>query len=579
MKTQTKPLLLFGLLFSLSILVAACMVDGAMLVAPSDTDSPEDAISDSEPHLKIPDLCPDDDYDPLAVAIESIGTTENFEASVPSQCYTKTEGIANPCWTCHTMPKGLNHVGDWELQEEYAFSDFALTNHWTNLYVDRSEAIAAISDETMRDYISIDNYTPLMKAMQDVEDYPGFRPDLDFNQGFDEEGFAADGSDWRAIRYKPFLGTFWPTNGNTDDVFIRLPAEFRVDEEGNPSREIYKINLAIVEAIIANDPSHRKADIEREVEPISEVLAGIDLDGDATISDEITWIRGTPTHYVGGASQVRTMRFAYPKGVEFLHTVRYVDLDNPGLLSTRMKEVRYSRKQDMLDVWGITRQYEIEYNDKEAGFTPVYRGSPMGGLLNGFGWQLQGFIEDEDGWLRLQTEEEHRFCMGCHSAIGVTVDQTFTLGRKVPGAEGWQHQDMAGIPDVPQLGHDKPEILTYFERVGGGDEFRANDEILDRFFPDGQFDELLVLQAATSGDLDITHLVVPSPERAALLNKAYMALVQEQSYEQGRDTLIAPPTNVHPAIENGDTALSETGQVYKDGVLWLDWSGYEKSGE
>ena len=42
---------------------------------------------------------------------------------------------------------------------------------------------------------------------------------------------------------------------------------------------------------------------------------------------------------------------------------------------------------------------------------------------------------------------------------------------EVPGADGWQYQNYAGIPDVPQIGHDKPEILTYFERVGGGDEF------------------------------------------------------------------------------------------------------------
>jgi len=520
---------------------------------------------------------PDETYDPLTVAFASIDQTVNFEASVPPQCYTKTDAVANPCWTCHTTPSGLNHASDWELQEEYSFSDFALTNHWSNLYVDRTDAIAAISDEVMRDYIQVDNYTPLWKALREAEDYPGFVPDLDFNQGFDDEGFAVDGSGWRAIRYKPFLGTFWPTNGSTDDVFIRLPQAFQVDEEGNPSRAIYKINLAIVEAAIATDPSVRSADSQREVEPISEVIAAIDLDGDGQLSEETTWIRGLPTHYVGGSSHIRTMRYTYPKGVEFLHTVRYLDMDNPALLSTRMKEVRYSRKQMMLDLWGISRQYELEYNEKEEGNLPVYRGSPRVGLMNGFGWQLQGFIEDVNGWLRLQTEEEHRFCMGCHSAIGVTVDQTFTLARKVPGAEGWQHQNVAGIPDVPQLGHDNPETLTYFQRVGGGDEFRANDEILTRFFPDSQLDESSVLRAALGGDKDLTHLIVPSMERAGLLNKAYMALVKEQNFEQGRDAIIAPPTNVHAAIENGSTDLAATGRVYRDGVLWLDWSGYKPS--
>lgn len=194
------------------------------------------------------------------------------------------------------------------------------------------------------------------------------------------------------------------------------------------------------------------------------------------------------------------------------------------------------------------------------------------GLRNDFGWQLQGFIEDAQGRLRLQTEEEHRFCIGCHSAIGVTVDQTFAFARKVPGAEGWRHQDLRGIRDVPQVGHAEPEILTYFRRVAGGDEFRANEEILHRFFPSGTLDELAVRRAAAGGDQDITFLVAPSHQRALQLNKAYIALVREQAFAQGRDTLLAPPRNVHDKIDNGSTDLGKTGRVYDDGQLWLDWS-------
>lgn len=510
-------------------------------------------------------------YDPLTKAIRSIGRTKNLEAGVPSQCYTKTGGESNPCWTCHTTPNGLNFLGDWELQEEYAFSDEALTNHWTNLFVDRSEAIAAISDEEMAGYIKTDNYTPLRRALEAAEDYPGYVPDLDFNPGFDPEGFARDGSGWRAIRYKPFLGTFWPTNGNTDDVMIRLPAQFQQDAANEASREIYKINLAILEAAIASPDTLRSEEIERRVEPINEVIAGIDLDGDGELTEEATVIRGLPSHYIGAAEEIEVMRYAYPKGTEFLHTVRYVDLDNPSLLSKRMKELRYSRKVRTLGTWAIVRRYEVEADEKDIGNVPGYTGSPLVGLRNSFGWQLQGFIEDTDGRLRLQTEEEHRFCMGCHSSVGVTVDQTFTLARKVPGSEGWRYQYLSGIPDVPQVGHDQPEYLTYLERVQGGDEFRANDEILARFFPGGTLDKAAVQRAAPGGDRDILFLIKPSRERAALLNKAYMALVREQSFERGRDTLIAPPENVHREIENGSTELSETGQIYTDGRLWLDW--------
>lgn len=514
-----------------------------------------------------------DNYDPLARAIASIGQTVNLEAVVPPQCYTKTAGVANPCWTCHTVPMLVsnNFLVDWELQEEYAFSDFALTNRWTNLFVDRSEKIAAISDQEALQYIREDNYTPLQRALSGRSDYPGYVPDLDFSLGFDEEGFAKDGSGWRAIRYKPFLGTFWPTNGSTDDVMIRLPRAFQTDADGKLSREIYKINLAILEAAIAGNPLMSDKELIHPVEPINETLVGIDLNKNNRL-DIATEIVGLPARYVGGASNVMVTRALYPQGTEFLHTVRYIDPDNPTLLSTRMKEVRYSRKVLFLDTWALLRAYEKEFNDKQENVLPIFAGSPLVGLRNSFGWQLQGFIEDERGRLRLQTEEEHRFCMGCHSAVGVTVDQTFTLARKVPGAAGWRHQDLRGIPDVPQAGHAEPEILTYFKRVTGGDEFRSNQEVLDRFFPSGQLDEVSVRRAAPGGDQDITFLIAPSRSRALQLNKAYMALAREQRFELGRDTLLAPAVNVHTEIENGSTELNATGKVFQDGRLWLDWS-------
>ncbi|MCS6806319.1 MAG: hypothetical protein RMM98_04220 [Acidobacteriota bacterium] len=514
-----------------------------------------------------------DNYDPLARAIASIGQTVNLEAVVPPQCYTKTAGVANPCWTCHTVPMLVsnNFLVDWELQEEYAFSDFALTNRWTNLFVDRSEKIAAISDQEALQYIREDNYTPLQRALSGRSDYPGYVPDLDFSLGFDEEGFAKDGSGWRAIRYKPFLGTFWPTNGSTDDVMIRLPRAFQTDADGKLSREIYKINLAILEAAIAGNPLMSDKELIHPVEPINETLVGIDLNKNNRL-DIATEIVGLPARYVGGASNVVVTRALYPQGTEFLHTVRYIDPDNPTLLSTRMKEVRYSRKVLFLDTWALLRAYEKEFNDKQENVLPIFAGSPLVGLRNSFGWQLQGFIEDERGRLRLQTEEEHRFCMGCHSAVGVTVDQTFTLARKVPGAAGWRHQDLRGIPDVPQAGHAEPEILTYFKRVTGGDEFRSNQEVLDRFFPSGQLDEVSVRRAAPGGDQDITFLIAPSRSRALQLNKAYMALAREQRFELGRDTLLAPAVNVHTEIENGSTELNATGKVFQDGRLWLDWS-------
>ena len=514
-------------------------------------------------------------YDPIRVARASIEKTRNHEAAVPPQCYTKTGGESNPCWTCHTAPVDPNYLTDWRLQEEYAFSDVALSNHWTNLFKDRTSAIEKISDEEILSWIRDDNYGPLVAALEALRAqkiYQGWVPDLDFAQGLDEDGFACDGSGWRAIRYKPFLGTFWPTNGSSDDVLIRLPTKFGVDAEGNESREILKVNYAILEAAMCAEPRRSAKLLCRRVEEIDESVAKVDLDGDGEIAGKITEIRGLPRTYVGGARKVRVERYVYPQHVEFFHTVRYVDPDVPSLLSRRMKEVRYSRKVHAVDNWARVHAYEREHEDKDEGLVPIYTGSPLIGLKNKFGWQIQGFIEDADGRLRLQTEEEHKFCMGCHSSIGVTVDSTFASPRKVPGAEGWRHQDLRGIPDVPQAGHRDPEILTYLRRVRGGDEFRANDEMIGKFFDDeGKLLEDKVRRAAVGGDQDIRFLVVPSRERAILLGKAYLALVREQTFDRGRDAVIKPVANVHPSIKNGSTQLNETKKIFRDGKLWLDW--------
>ncbi len=509
-------------------------------------------------------------YDPLARARASIGRTVNLEAAVPPQCYTKTAGTSNPCWTCHTVPRDPNFQADWRLQEEYSFSDFALKNRWENLFRDRSAAIARITDGEAIGYLRTDNYAPLRAALARYPDFPGYGTDLDLHRGFDEEGFARDGSGWRALRYKPFPGTFWPTNGSTDDVMIRLPVEFR-SRNGIESREIYKVNLAILEAAIACDPAKPADALDHPVEPVDERLAHLDLDGDGSVSRFASRVRRLPPRYAGDAREVPVHRYLYPQGTEFLHTVRYVDPDSPSLLSVRLKEMRYSRKTQWLDTWGLLRAQEKEADDKDEGRVPIYSGEPMVGLRTDYGWQLQGFIEDEHGLLRLQTEEEHRFCMGCHGALGVTVDGTFTLPRKVPGADGWRHQDLRGIPDVPQAGHAEPEILTYFRRVQGGDELRANREILTRFFPGGRLDEAAVRRAAPGGDRDIAYLLTPSRERALLLAKAYMVVVREQSFELGRDAMPVPPANVHREIENGSTELGQAGKIFRDGRLWLDW--------
>ena len=66
----------------------------------------------------------------------------NPESVIPPQCYTKTEGVNNPCYACHqsydSMEKRPNQMGDGTLQGNYEFSDVGLTNSWKNLFIDRT---------------------------------------------------------------------------------------------------------------------------------------------------------------------------------------------------------------------------------------------------------------------------------------------------------------------------------------------------------------------------------------------------------------------------------------------------------
>jgi hypothetical protein len=408
-------------------------------------------------------------------------------------------------------------------------------------------------------------------------DYAGYVPDLDFAKGFDDEGFAKDGSGWRAVRYKPFPGTFWPTNGSADDTMIRLPAAFRADAAGKPSRAVYAANLAILEASMCSDPFAFDKDVRRDVGPVDETAAGVDLDGDGKLSSRVTTIVGLPARFVGGASKVPVVRRLYPEGVEFLHSVRYLDPDAPALAATRMKELRYSRKERFTDPLGMSQLYRKLKNDDADITVPEqphsFDGTALTGLTNDFGWRLQGFIEDGAGRLRVQTREEHLFCMGCHTEAGITVDQTFAFARKVPGADGWRPQDLRGMKDAAQVRHAEPEVLTYVRRVGGGDEFRGNAEFRDRFAPGGVVAAAEILRAAPGGDRDLAWLLAPSRARALELDKAYLAIVRAQSFAHGRDASSRPAANVFAELTDADksTGLDQAKLVRRDGRIHLDW--------
>lgn len=480
--------------------------------------------------------------DPLAVARGARDGVAHVDANVPAQCYARTligDEARNPCWVCHTGGSrgSANLAADAHLQGEYSFSSGARVNGWTNLFEDRRREAATLSEDAVLAWIRTDNYASLVSALRERSDYGGFVPDLDLRLGFDARGFARDKSRWRAVRYKPFPGAFWPTNGGAGDVFVRLPARFAADEDGRPSEETYAANLELLAAAIASPA-------EAEL----------------------------PRSYVGLAKSTPLRRGVYPEGAELLHTVRYLDPDAPNLLSVRLKELRYMRKARELDTWGHVRAYEREAEERDEQRAPRFAGSGEVGLLGPFGWQLQGFIEDERGALRAQTDEETRACMGCHGSLGVTVDHTFSLARKVPGPDGWRWQDLAGMKDVPERGHRDPEALVYMRRARSADDFDANDEMRARFFRDGRVDEAEVRRAGPGGDRDLAWLLGPSRQRALDLDRATMLLVARQSFARGREPTLLPVLGVRREVDEGELTGLVTGRaVHRDGEASLDW--------
>ena len=488
----------------------------------------------------------------------------NREGVVPPQCYTKTVETYNPCYVCHqdAVAGRENVMNDGPLQAEYSFSDLGQTNHWKNLFEDRTERVANISDESILEYISIENYSDLAERLRAV-DFEGWIPDLGNlhlgAEAFDEFGFALDGSHWVAFNYKPLPSTFWPTNGSTDDVMIRLAEPFRTTMEGTYSLDVYRANLAILEANI-------KGFKEIGCLPVDETSIGVDLNGDGKLS-VVTSINQLD-RYVGAAADRYLDTHLYPQETEFLHSVRYVGVTGDGEIHVpqRMKELRYMKKWKEYGKPFYGRRYEEEAFDKDAGNLPGYR--PVGdhGIDNGTGWAVQGFIEGVDGRLRVSTFEENFFCMGCHNSIGSTIDKTFSFPRKVDGAEGWSYINLKGMPDAPSKGETLGEIVTYLGRVGGGSEFRNNDEMASKWFhKDGTINVDALAKAA-----DVYDLITPSPERALLLNKAYKTIVEDQDYIYGRDAMVTPPENVYDRVDNQTSLPLPDDKVFKYNII-LDW--------
>lgn len=515
---------------------------------------------------------------------------KNEAAYIPLQCYTKTKHendfVGNSCYVCHTVGERPNRLNDSDLQKEYAFPAFAETNNWGNSTQDRSSKTKRISDHNIMQYIRQNNYIDenrniiLKKTLAHPKTtwdsnsdgrWSGVIPDVYFD--FDDKGFDRNPqgqyTGWRAYAYYPFPTTHWPTNGSFSDGLIRLPEEFRQKSKGKFDKETYIVNLAIVESLV------KKEDIP--IDLVDENIWGVDLNKDGRLGDAdrvaYDWAPLENQHmsYVGVAKDgqekgdIRLAAGLFPLGTEFVSTLRYIDLDeyDTPKLSARLKEFRHFKKT----AWLTYAELETVYLDeaKERSDFPDRLRMPVGsteaGVSNNVGWKIQAFIEDRKGDLRPQSFEELVSCIGCHGGIGEATDSIISFPRKFEATKpqrGWTHWTQHSLQGVNEPKVEIKDVGVQYEYsfylmyTGAGDDYKANQEILNTFYYDnGKLDPTQALLLHQ----DISILLYPSPSRALQLNKIYKTIVEDQSYIKGRDPIIGKAF-VHEKIEEKDI---ETG--------------------
>ncbi|NVB78743.1 MAG: hypothetical protein HOV81_10145 [Kofleriaceae bacterium] len=472
-----------------------------------------------------------------APSAQHIDAVANRTAYLPAQCYAQTQvdgRVRNSCATCHQATREPNYVDDESVQSVLSIPRIAADNPWTNVL--HPPAPAQLDDATLLSYVRADN-----TAGVDLRGC-AFAPDP---AGWDRDA-RGELTGWRAYAYAPLPGMFWPTNGSFGDAFIRLPDSFRRDASGAPSQDIYAINLAIVEAMI------RRSDIA--IPPTSEVLLGVDLDGNGKLGTArrvaYRW-PNTQLHYVGGAAAEKLAAGLFPAGTELLHSLRYLDVDNgrvrPG---KRMKELRYLKKLRWLTYAQLDIASKAEQREKEQNpdTTKKMLGDGITGVGTATGWIAQAMIERADGTLRAQTLEETGACIGCHGGVGANTDSTFSFARKT----AWGVQEVRGMRE-PMRADGRGEYRAWLEAVRGGDDYASNAEIGALLDDAGR----LAPARAKALAADISTLIIPSPQRAFALNRAYLGIVRAQSFAHGRDAIVGTPRVLPTLVQDGSTGVTE----------------------
>ncbi len=572
----------------------------------------------------------------------------NPTAYIPTECYTDTgivknkEAFANPCYVCHNGGNTpVDNAGDWLNQLD--FGRFPTNeNPWFNAtapektiekpidnqgtkWTEFNPVSKVVKDNKRGIQVVVDNWIKKNnweKAYQNqieigtgkLGKYKLDMPPLYKWDGtefvktdfIDSKGFIYTSETehsnntntwWRAYDWKHFPG-FFPTNGRLDSAMIRLPEKFR-KENGIYNKEVYKINLSILECSV------KQITRDCEVEPLDKSLLDKYNIQYEHIPNGIKLLI-VPNYYIGDASDEKVWQLKgnlpqnqekvglYPVGTELAHPVFYINPNwetNPKLAGKvgQLKEFRYMKKLVMQNVnkSGEEEEENINYFPYDKGLMP---NDPET-------WLMGSWIEDENGYLRPQSEEEMVFCMACHGAISGTVDNTFSFWRKLPKLSGWKDTDYSYNQDVYDTKYwanklkdieDKPasvflkpilnkynpkdygEYQFYFVMTNGIDHFRSNFEGVCRILGYEKFkkevdgtekcvsnsEEILFEEAIrrikiTENDNLLTNpnyigylnsnnsikqsLFLPSKERAYGLDGKYLQVVLSQQFVRGRD--------------------------------------------
>ncbi|MFH1566836.1 MAG: FlgD immunoglobulin-like domain containing protein [Gemmatimonadota bacterium] len=402
------------------------------------------------------------------------------QGRIPPECWLdQRDNAINSCKYCHTA--GQPGASNDDIDRQGTFS--AQVNEFLNaLEPERLDALVPPESipADLSGYLDLDNYhLALQERGGTVEAGTGqgeykFFPDLDPEQT-GADGFANNG--WRAFKWKPFE-LAWPRyNGRIQRNWIRLPEKFQRNAAGALDRGVYRQNLDRLVAVVRG-----------------EVASGT---------------------YLGQAADETVVPYRFPAGTEVLHYLYYLDPSRPGMKAVRIKEVRWNIKTvpeaENQEYFGY-----VSAQEKRRSLTWREGGpdqaAPFGLTYNEDGWDLIGFIEDRDGRLRPQTQQEMTQCLGCHGRrVGVPIDSHWqSLQRKLPGEAGWALQDYAGIYDY------------YNARLGRGEM----GEIFENY--EGSALEL-------PGNPDGTIRFLPTPAEADALTRRYYQIVQTQSFALGRD--------------------------------------------